>query len=288
MRQAAWGSRMPPEKPTGKLRTQETMKLPAFLTVVVPVLALGQASTSLLVDPDVGQSPLVIERFASAEVHVTVGFLVAPGGPEDITADVFLDGGKLLAPLAKDLPVTPVDSPEDPLPAKGTLSIPLKQTERPLNLQVIFKRKAAPAGEENVIGKALVRVIPPGALEAILKKRVQDTERPLRIVVFGKAEGLREMLTRWNLPFSDNGADPPGSTAAHTLMIGETNDRSHLPTLTPHASLFALSTDFRYDADSEIHDSESARSTIVRSYGIKDWANDPRLHRLIATHLSPR
>lgn len=264
------------------------MKLAAFFTIAAPALALGQASTSLLVDADVSQRPLVIERFASAEVPVTVGFLVAPGGPKDVAADVFLDGGKLVAPIAKDLPVTPVDSPEDPLPAKGTLSIPLKQTEKPLNLRIIFKSKTAPAGEDNVIGKALLRVTPAGALEAILKKRVQDTERPLRIVVFGKAVGLREMLTRWNLPYSDNGADPPGSTAADTLMIGETSDRSHLPTLTPHASLFVLSTDFRHDTDSEIHDSESARSTIVRSNGITDWAENPLLHRLIATHLSPQ
>ena len=249
---------------------------------------MAQSVAPLLIDADTVRSQIVIERFATPMVDMPVTFLISKNELHQVSADVFLDGGSLLAPLIKDLPFKPSALAEHLNLTKGSVAIPLKATDKPLTLRVIFKNEASPSGEKEIIGNALVRLTPPGVLEALLKNRVIDTSKPLKIVVFGKADGLRQMLTKWQLPFVDIGRNPPGSTAADTLMIGETDDRSHLPVLTPQSSLFVLSTDARQDSDTEIYDADSARSTIIRYTGNIDWEKDPKFHRLLTAHLSPR
>ena len=266
------------------------MKILLFLGIVSHAFVAAQspATDPILVDPQTWQSAIVIERFASPAVEISVGLLATPQAPPQVTANVFLDAGSLLAPLAQDLPCPTSVSAKHPYLTNATVTIPLRTTAKPVALRVVFRSGANPVGKPGIIGNALVRITPPGALEALLKKQVEDPSRPLRLLVFGKATGLREMLSGWHLPFTDAGPNPPGSAAVDTLMIGETDDRSHLPVLTPRSSLFALSTDSRQDADSEMVRSESTTSTIVRSSGNLDWRNSPRLHRLLASHLTPR
>jgi hypothetical protein len=266
------------------------MKFLLFVAIVAPAIVSAQTPIPdpVPVDAEAGRSPIVIERFASTSVEVALGFLHSEQGPLSVTADVFLDGGSLLVPLVKDLPFNP-SVPSDPAYlTKGTFTIPFKTSEKPVILRMVFKNGVTSNGKSAVIGNAFVRITPRGALEALLKNRVESSSRPLRLLVFGKSPGLREMLTGWHLSFTDSGTSPPGSAAADTLMIGETDDRSHLPVLTPQSSLFVMSTDPRQDADSEICDYGSTRSTIFRPSGNPDWGNNPRLHRLFATHLAPR
>lgn len=239
----------------------------------------------MLVDSPIGKSVMFVERFSSPEITIPVGFLSAPSSLQNITADVHLDGGDLLAPLARNLPFHPTEPGKIPCLTAGNFVISMADVSKPASMRVIIYKPAKPNTEKRVIGTVSVRTTPPGDLEALLKSRIEDRLHPLKLIVFGKAPGLREMLKDWRVPFNDVGSEPPTSAPPDALVIGETSDLSHLPNLLNGSSVFAQTSDSGLDTESVIRESGTARSTIIRSSEISDWRNDPKLHRLLSSHL---
>lgn len=263
------------------------MKSLLFLGIMTHAFVAAQSlgADPMLVDPSIEKSVLFVERFSAPEISIPVGFLSAPGSLQNVTADAHLDGGDLLAPLARNLPFHPAEPGKIPYLITGNFVISMADISKPAFMRMTICTPAEPNTEKRVIGTVIVRTTPPGDLEALLMSRIEDRAHPLKLIVFGKASGLREMLKNWHVPFNDTGSEPPSSAQPDSLVIGETSDLSHLPNLLNGSSIFAQTTDSGLDTESVIRESGTTRSTIIRYTENSDWRNDPKLHRLLSSHL---
>ena len=244
------------------------------------------AQPPLPVAADTGKVALSVECFAGPVLKIPAAFIADPKAPQTWFADAYLDGGKLGAPLAKAIPFTRGPAASSPYLANGwfLVSLPDAAPPKPIVLRLILSAGSADS-ERQAIGSVVVRITPRDFLRQALAARLGDSDRPLGILVFGPAPGPRDLLTAWRIPFQDAGPNPPGTAPAATLLLGETADLTRLPAPTPGASIFVLTSDPRQEADTEIRDLGGALVTLVRP-AATDWNTDPRLHRLLAAHLS--
>lgn len=260
---------------------------PLVLYSLLAAAALA-APPPLPVAADTGKAALSVECFAGTVLKIPVAFIADPQTSSQWFADAYLDGGKLGAPLLKAVPFTRGPAGGSPYLANGwfLLSLPDAAPAKPIVLRLILTAGLADT-ERQAFGSVVVRVTPRDFLRQAFAARLGDAGRPLGVTVFGPAPGPRELLTAWRIPFRDAGPNPPGTAPAETLLLGETADLARLPAPTPGASIFVLTSDPRQEADTEIRDLGGALVTLVRA-AAADWNTDPRLHRLLAAHLSQR
>lgn len=166
--------------------------------------------------------PKQIERFGGGSARVEAVFVRAPGESVQIEASLFLDGGKLLAPLAGALPLVEASS-GDPRLLSGTLNLPLPDVEKPTIFRVVLTAKSdgsnpEPCGEFQVIAYP----------KNLFSKGLPPPDSLPEIAIAGKFPGLRELLDQHKLRHRDVNLKTPDSLPPGSIVITETRPNTDI------------------------------------------------------------
>lgn len=233
--------------------------------------------------------PMVMERFQTPSVTVPMTFLVKEGETVRPVLDLYLDADTLGVPLQRDVPFEGKIHPTYPSLLEGAFHISLRPGDRPVMYRIMIRTAARENQTSEILGSVRLRMLPRDQLKTALTRCTDSAHQGKgpSLVVFGKAEGLRELLKDWHIPFEDLGDDPPAVLEANTITIGTLDDLRKLPRGHPTAALLVLTADSTLDLESKELRTDQARLTILRRHPGDNWRDTPRFHRLLLKQLEP-
>jgi hypothetical protein len=274
-------------------RAQRDYVLLSFATAILlgfsPVRAdnTDQKPTSRLLAVDGGPGegvPRLIECFQSKTVLISAVFLIGAGETAPIVADVYLDGGHLGAPIARNLRIETTQPAAHPALLEGVFRLGLPESTHSYQLLVVFRNQMP----EVKLGEVRLRVSPDGALKEALT-RLKEAKRPapaVRIVLAGNLKGLRDLLSEWRVPFDDSRMEVPGRIHGHSLAIVETRDVSNLPQLEAPSRMLLVSDDPHLEMDSKEVTEDGNVLAVIRKPPKDDWRQSPYLQRILVNQIN--
>jgi hypothetical protein len=242
----------------------------------------------LATDPSSGQPPVlvaletaggppVVECFAKPGSAITVAFANTPDDAS-LLADIYMDGGSLAVPLAKNIPFEVYQNSAMGHVVQGGFKLPesLANGEKPLLLRLVTR----PSGSTMI-----VRLTPRDHLKNTLAAVVTKRADMMTLMVFGRMPGIRTLLDEWKIPYHDCGPNPPGTILPGSILLGSTDWPESLLRPSAGSSLFVTVGDPLFDGDPLVKEYAGSIATYVKCGNSPDWNASPRLHRLLATHL---
>ncbi|WP_395747139.1 hypothetical protein [Prosthecobacter sp.] len=249
-----------------------------FLTACLPA---AEPLRMLALDGDLehGVSE-VVERILGADATVRLSFLQNKELEGELSADVYLDGGSIGAPMAKDLRFAREPAPTHPAVLEGSFTIPAPDTSKPVS-QIVVINFTENGKRRSRVATFHLQWTSLAAVQAALK------DLP-KLHVFGRAAGLREKLRTWRIPFDDLGAEMPLHIDPQAFAVGEvTADSStQLPSLGEQSSLLMVQAKPVSMLEVSYQDVGGKRLTLVHLPGAPDWQRDAFLYRILLKHLA--
>jgi len=242
------------------------------LLAAPPLVLLGTDPVPAAAAPTV----LVVTAGETARLHATLAGLTgtAPG----VSATLLLDGGKLGAPVAKDIPLT-ADGPVAAGVARGFFELKIPKNGKPVPYLVVLTDSAG-----NTLATAKLLAVPGDQLAKRLRRYLQNPDR--QVLVFGELPGLRSYLDGQHIAYDDQGEQPPARVDANMLAVGRVSDETRLPVLEAGSSLLAV-----VDRPEPV----AAVRTIARDGRVKTlaqappnpnaWSGSPEFQWLLNEHL---
>ena len=240
-------------------------------------------------DGDLGDGiPGTVLRFHGEDAVTPMAFLGSSQEAALVTADVYLDGDALAAPLAHGLHFQLGAPAPSPGLASGCVSFPHPDTSKPV-VQLIRLCRPTSSGQVEVIQTFKLRWISKQeARNALAQMLEPPSGAPRKLVVFGKCPGLREQLRAWHFDPEDLGEEAPLKLGVHVLALGEIDKLEiHPPTLAAESS--ALVVRMLPGETSRIwrKDKPGSRLTEVTLRHATDWRQSPFLFHVLTEHLTP-
>lgn len=248
---------------------------------VLTVSLLAQEPPQIVaLDGDLGHGvPDVVERILGAEAQVKVSLLQNKGEAAELTADVYLDGGSMAAPLAKGLKFAPLAAAHPAL-LEGSFSIPSPDTVKPV-VQIVEIHVSAKGEERSRIAVFRLQWASASAVKATLKAAP-------KLQVFGSVPGLREQLRTWQIPFDDLGRELPLRIDAQASAVGDAIfDGARPPELGEQSSLLLVQVKQASMIEVSCKDGGGRRLTRATLPRAADWRRSPVLYRILVQHLTP-
>ena len=235
----------------------------------------------MALDGELGHGvPEVIERLLGAEAVVKAAFLQDKDWAGELSADVYLDGGSIGAPLAKGLRFVPTAAPTHPALLEGSFTIPPPDTSKPV-AQIIVLHASKNGGNRSRVAAFRLQWAATTAAQAALKALP-------KLQVFGSVPGLREQLRLWHIPFDDLGAEMPLRIDPQTSAVGDAAaDGSQPPALSERSTLLLLRVQSASMTEVLRKDTDGQRLTLVTLPHAADWRRTPLLYRILTQHLTP-
>jgi hypothetical protein len=252
-----------------------------FFAILSSGIAAQEPLRIVALDGDIGHGvPEVIERMLGADAMVKAAFLRGEDWAGELSADMYLDGGSIGAPLTKDLQFVPVATPTHPALLEGSFTIPPPDTSKPV-AQIIVINASKNGGNRSRVAAFRLQWASTTAAQAALKALP-------KLQVFGSVPGLREQLRLWHIPFDDLGAEMPLSIDPQTSALGDAAaDGSQTPALSERSSLLLLRTQPASMTGVLCKDADGRRLTLVTLPHTADWRRSPLLYRILIQHLTP-
>jgi hypothetical protein len=265
------------------------MKTVFITTLLLASAVLADHTTLIALDGALGAGvPAVVERFLDEDAVIQAIFLRPSAGSVALTADLYLDGGALAAPMVHGSAFRATANSAHPALIEGKFVLPRPDTEKPA-VQLVRIQTAVEGSVSSLVGAFRLRWVSQKECKIVLERALMKNslEQSARLIVFGALPGLRELLQAWRISFEDAGKEPPLRVEAGSAVIGEDlPGQDTAPVLAPDSSLLLIR--LRPAASVEIwrKDSGATRLTIVTLPHAGDWRKSPCLIRLLTEHLT--
>ncbi|MEO6053153.1 MAG: hypothetical protein ABIP97_04000, partial [Chthoniobacterales bacterium] len=161
--------------------------------ILLPVFALAQSATVpkatlLTLSDSINQEFLTPQAlFREEKSLISATFLVKPGEKPDLVANLYLDGGDLGAPLAKDIPLQINAKSTNPALLEGNFNFTFPPVKKPTLFRILVTEKGQ-TGKSAACASFAVRLYPKDWF-AITVRKITEHSAP-EIVIFGKLPGL--------------------------------------------------------------------------------------------------
>jgi hypothetical protein len=238
--------------------------------------------------------PPLVERFDGKTVKLAATFLIPVGSAPKIVGRLQLNGGELETALPAEIPFEPLSSQNSPALFQGTFSLPPESLAKPVDLALEISLQPKD-GPRVFICRVQLRLFPADYFKrdivAFFSDARDGTPSPWRVAVFGEADGLRQLLDRWKVPYQDLHGDVPAAIAAGTIAIGisaKAPDPLVIPRLDSGAgpaSLLWFRPDLQKPPGVYQKAGPAGLFSAVNLVPPADWGTRPFFQRLLLEHL---